>query len=258
MVMRFIESIAIFLKFFLYSILKIKASQEIKGYSSRLCELSDYSNGSWVINSNKTKKSFICCSYENEEHLNNNLYCTRTTDIKRMRKAKVSRAHMNHFSVKQFGQFEHQACRCDYDNSTSVHPREQYEWQTSNGCAFEWDSEEFCSYLGDRTMMMIGDSTLKGNCKSHINMLIAGDQECANQIICVRHDYLLYNEKLTFASDKLNFTDYIDIFSPDIVLMSTGLHHVRFSQNLIILNETLHSIVQRIDSLKVRFAATGR
>jgi GDSL/SGNH-like Acyl-Esterase family found in Pmr5 and Cas1p len=250
--MRFITTFLIFTLYF-----ENQTSQEIKGYTPRKCELTGYSKGSWVFNSNKTNKSFICCSFKDEEHLNNNLYCTRSTDIKRKIRPKVSRAHMNHFSVKQFGQLSEQACRCDYDNSTSVHPREQYEWQTSNGCAFEWDSEEFCSYLGDRTMMMIGDSTVISNCKSHINMLIAGDQDCANQIICVRHDYLLYSEKFTFAEDKLNFTDYVDMYSPDIVLMSTGLHYVRSSLRFF-LNETIHSIVKMIDSLKLQFAATDR
>ena len=40
--------------------------------------------------------------------------------------------------------------------------------------------------------------------------------------------------------------------------MSTGLHYVGTSQYVIILNETIHSIVKRIDSLKLRFSATGR
>ena len=53
-------------------------------------------------------------------------------------------------------------CSCDINlGRHQLHLRERFYWQPHNCRLLEWNATQFCDFLGDRTISMIGDSTME-------------------------------------------------------------------------------------------------
>ena len=98
-------------------------SLSLSSYQS-YCNHHHHINGTW-IKSNQTKKSFYCCSWDNNDYLNMNDYCEQSINN-----------DINFFqgNTKYSSQSGAHSCTCDAEGSRiNPNERENYEW-VSNNC----------------------------------------------------------------------------------------------------------------------------
>jgi hypothetical protein len=118
-------------------------------------------------------------------------------------------------------------CGCDEkDNTTTtISRREQYEW-IPNSCTLpKWNAAAFCRALGNRHILLLGDSTMHQT-TTHLMAMVA-DQggNCYEQIAYAQSHFLIFgshtNFKMTSQIEKYKFR-YGRL--PDIVIMTVGAH----------------------------------
>jgi hypothetical protein len=71
-------------------------------------------------------------------------------------------------------------CSCDITMNTRgiVSSREKYIWEPTSCSLLAWNSSQFCSLLGSRRILIIGDSTMHQTAVELMNMLTAGKEIC--------------------------------------------------------------------------------
>jgi hypothetical protein len=82
-------------------------------------------------------------------------------------------------------------CNCEDDlDHNRVHDRERYQWEPALCNLVPWDATQFCSLLGNRTILMLGDSAMQQAATTLMSMVVAGGGSCAPQLTCYRSDFL--------------------------------------------------------------------
>jgi hypothetical protein len=120
-----------------------------------LCMNSEYKDGEWIFNehhhySDNMKKSFFCCP--TSAGMDDSRICEIEEDhICWSRKGNPS-----------YSTSVGRGCSCDINlGRHQLHLRERFYWQPHNCRLLEWNATQFCGLLGDRTISMIGDSTME-------------------------------------------------------------------------------------------------
>ena len=104
-------------------------------------------------------------------------------------------------------------------NGTNL--REQYVW-VPDSCSFDlWDAQKFCTALGNRTVLIVGDSTLQQVAVTLINMIISNNGNCADKITFAKSYFLTFKK---WGERKKNIFEFVEDINPDIVVFSAGAH----------------------------------
>jgi hypothetical protein len=127
---------------------------------------------------------------------------------------------------ESFGLAGHEGCSCDHDSPGTVHGREKYEWipdaeAEESDTSSRWDADEFCRYLGERTVLFLGDSTLH-QASSTLRARLR-TATCGAQIQWVEADTLV-GENLGWMNRGSAWLDYVREHRPSIVIMGLGPH----------------------------------
>ncbi len=155
------------------------------------------------------KKSFYCCGWELNDFLSNTTECGTTA---------VNGDNIYWGSTTTATQSGGHACQCDkLLGRYTVHPREWYEWVPTFCDILQWNATQFCDLLGNRTILLVGDSTMQQTASTLMSMVTASGGKCANQIANGRSNYLLYSARKT--DTVFNFVNQIN---PDICIMAAG------------------------------------
>lgn len=111
------------------------------------------------------------------------------------------------------------ACSCSHrvDSKLTMTDQELYTWQPSTCELSHWDSSEFCSLLGNRIVLLSGDSTMYQCASTLMSMLTHSMAPCTEQIYFGRSDYLYIRR----AGEK-RFDEYIEDIRPDIAVITAG------------------------------------
>jgi len=75
--------------------------------------------------------------------------------------------------------------------------------------------------LGNRTVLIVGDSTLQQVAVTLINMIITWGGSCADQITFAKSYFLTFKK---WGEKKRNIVEYVEDINPDIVVFSAGAH----------------------------------
>lgn len=145
------------------------------------CGMEDYASGTWVRFDRNTK-NYVCCNWDRDQGHGGNQYCQ---DGMHMRGIENRDFHILNNPLPTFSgdgaPFKYissggHSCGCDNQPSTPdrILDFENYQWQPST-CRLEaFDANRFCSMLGNRRVLNVGDSTAVQTSASLMNMIRAG------------------------------------------------------------------------------------
>lgn len=193
-----------------------------------LCLGSEHAEGEWVAfaNTSSLKKSFHCCSYDENDYGHNNSVggaCYNPYFNYR------TQAFFDRTLVTGSDQYptyvgEH-GCICDKaEGRDSVNPRERYYWKPSKCSLVAWNASRFCELLGPRRVLFVGDSTHAQVYSTLTNMLHAANlpanTSCAHQLMFGRCNLLFFG-----LHGGHSLIEWIKIAEkPDILIINSGAH----------------------------------
>ena len=122
--------------------------------------------------------------------------------------------------------FEHSSgCACDEHDGTIETPNkiEKYEWVPNNCTLRPWNATDFCRVLGDRLILMVGDSTMHQTFATLSSMVNEGDGGCLKQLTFgIAHLLIKQAREQIGASLIDHITNHVPL--PDIVILTVGAH----------------------------------
>lgn len=168
------------------------------------CHDNNHISGSWVENNNISKKSFVCDILANHPAIED-------TNEKYV-------YHNGSMPYERSG-----GCSCDetQGTTTSVSNREKYEWLPNNCTLRPWNATEFCRLLGERNILLSGDSTMHQTFSTLSSMVAEGNGSCGPQLT------FGLSHLLTVAGyANWRVVDHITKHKPfpDIVVITVGAH----------------------------------
>lgn len=192
-----------------------------------LCRGSEHVEGSWVAYANDSlpKKSFHCCSYDDNDYMHNNSvggacfnpnwnYAYAFFD-----KVLVTGSDQYPTYVGEHG------CLCDKsEGRDTLNPRETYYWKPSQCSLVTWNASRFCELLGKRRVLFVGDSTHAQVYATLTNMLHAANlppsRACSHQLMFGRCNVLFFGLK-----GGKSLIEWVKIAEkPDIIIINAGAH----------------------------------
>lgn len=181
---------------------------------SRLCELKDFAHGYWERDNSATRKSFTCCGWDQNDY-NTTEIQTDCGTFPRPTKQAYQYGRTD-FNVQTGGH----GCHCDRVHNTRkfVSPRERWRWRPFGCDVLPWNATQFCELLGDKRIMLVGDSTMVQTAATLMNMVIADTPKgmCGPQLLVVAQD--TPHENLDVM------TSMFKEFSPDYFVVNFGAH----------------------------------
>ena len=158
---------------------------------------------------------------------------------------------------------------CDHKFYPNIlHKRETYQWKPNDCDLLKWNASLFCSLLGDRKLLLIGDSTMQQSALTLTAMINywyaenvkATNMWCANQVIFRLSDFLVAS-KTQFILGATHFhnnaeiergkpfREYFREIAPDIVVFSSGAHlwelHVFHRMVEVLVQEVKSAVAER-------------
>jgi hypothetical protein len=120
--------------------------------------------------------------------------------------------------------------------------KNEYEWVPEN-CAFpKWNSDLFCELLGERRILFVGDSTQQQSAVSLMNQIFwysSPGKSCADRIVFAMGDTLV-GRKFGGRNKGRIWTDAVDQYNPDIVILAVGPHVKQVNDYIAILREVIN------------------
>ena len=152
------------------------------------CNGNTHTIGHWSF-VNVTKKSFQCCTWD-KEFSNDPEVCGNEKITRFYQECYVG----SNIVVQQAGG---NACSCDaaLQGRSTVNARENYDWVPSFCMLHHWNASFFCELLGNRTILLVGDSTMEQSASTLMAMIQSGEGGCADQIKACRSDFLYFGIK---------------------------------------------------------------
>ena len=134
------------------------------------CRNNDHINGSWVPITIPTNKSFICCGGINRfskgenDFLQMKDYCGQINTVVTYLEVGLTTGS---------AQCGDDCCKCDRENNTRLVPgnREKYTWVPHNCLLFGWNATWFCELLGNRVLLLVGDSAMQQTSSTLMSMV---------------------------------------------------------------------------------------
>ena len=173
--------------------------------AQELCINNSYSIGRWKP-TNRSEKSFYCCDNGDVGKIPS---CGSHT--------------INYDGYLEYNELyvaSQLACSCDSVENTrnTVNQREKYEW-VPDSCILEpFRGEHFCELLGDRRILLIGDSLMHQVATVIIKILQFQNASCIGRIRHGKHVFVGRNWAKTFHT----FFDHSH--GADICIVNAGSH----------------------------------
>lgn len=191
----------------------IEASGDADVVVDERCTNNRHIVGQWVEKA-PTKKSFQCCGWQNkEDYLWNTSLCGNVSYL--------VDDNTNFYRGSTLGSTQAGASSCVCDSAkntrTTVSERESYVWEPSMCSLVPFDGKIFCSLLGNRTILLIGDSIMQQLASTIMSMVTASDGHCADQIILSRSNYIYFES-------PVRLDHMVDIIRPNITIFHSGAH----------------------------------
>jgi hypothetical protein len=202
-------------------ITKVLLSPGCKSTALPMCLGDAHVQGAWVPYE-PILKSFVCCSWVSDDYLNVLEQCGTPT----LRRGLIAtRGDGASAEPPYFTYVGGRGCVCDAEQGRlTVNRREKYTWKADKCRLRNWNAHSFCTKLGARNMIFIGDSAMQQAAVTVINMLVAGHGVCAQQLLYGLSDTLIYRNH----GGQNRGTHWLNIVgaAPDnsIIVISAGPH----------------------------------
>jgi hypothetical protein len=204
-------------------ITKVALSPSCTSSDLPLCTGDAHIQGAWVP-FQPTAKAFICCGWDKDDYLNLPQHCG-TPSIKRG--FKDSSGDGASAEPPYFSHVGGRGCVCDAEQGRlTINRRERYTWAPHYCTLTDWDAHNFCAKLGARNMIFIGDSTTQQAAVTVINMLVAGNGTCAEQVQFKLCDTLTGKNYGVWerGGHWVDHLQSLDVTDNSIIVLSTGPH----------------------------------
>jgi hypothetical protein len=161
-----------------------------------ICRDGNHVVGKWVYNASLTNqdKSFYCCGWDHNDFTSNFDLC----GIGSM----AEWGKLFYGRDRGLAQAGGHACTCDSAggnaNRLVMHPREKYQWVPTYCNLLPWNATQFCELLGDRVVLLRGDSTSVQMAVTLMNMIVAKGGKCQQQIASSAANLLGFKDRDQF------------------------------------------------------------
>ena len=191
------------------------------------CKSNEHIAGFWnkSIEIDLTKpgklKSFYCCGWDNNDYLFSPNECGYQHYPTRYHNEESYIGSTTSIYTHAGGH----ACVCDALNENIpkgrwlLNERELYKWIPAYCDLLEWNGLHFCSLLGNRTILLVGDSTMGQTSSTLMNMIKSHHGLCNTQIRFGRTDYLISSDNHGWGA-----LEFVDEFKPNIAIFNYGAH----------------------------------
>ena len=199
-----------------------------------LCDLYEHNEGSWLLDAARSRKQVPpCCGWDRHKwggesdgrfmFLDYAEYCgtspMKTDPALAEIENGLSYSGREDFLVHLGGY----GCSCQRFGF-----EDRYSWVPDNCRLLEWDAHRFCSLLGTRRLLVVGDSTVSQAASVLMNFIHwgfwdVGKVGCQTQVTFANSDTLVGRE-LGVDNRGGNWTGLVRHFDPDIILISSGPH----------------------------------
>ena len=121
---------------------------------------------------------------------------------------------------------------------------DMYEWEPSRCRLLEWDARKFCRQLGNRSVLLMGDSTVHQTdhtIRSWIRSGFGGDADagCERQIFFRLSDTLIGRD-FGINNRGMKWAQAVGEVAPDVVILSAYRHIVYTEHFLAVINQVSH------------------
>ena len=99
---------------------------------------------------------------------------------------------------------------------------DHYMWESKNFNQSEWNATKTCRLLGNRRVLMIGDSTMQQAAATLMNAVFPA--KCQTQMAFASSDTLFGNISIGNLARGRNWIDLVAEIKPEIVVINTGAH----------------------------------
>jgi hypothetical protein len=105
-------------------------------------------------------------------------------------------------------------------------PAENWEWRPDSCALQAFNATLFCSLLGTKKLLMVGDSTMQQTAASLYSVLLHQEapQSCLSRIIFELSDYVVYHPD---ESRGQHFVYWCKAHQPDILVLGSSAHYDR-------------------------------
>ena len=97
-------------------------------------------------------------------------------------------------------------------------------WKPKNCDLLAWNGSQFCELLGNRTILMTGDSTMQQTAVSLINMITAAGAPCAGQVNTAVSTLLYITQTYKKCFVDVTLQEAHNKVKPDISIFNVGAH----------------------------------
>lgn len=191
---------------------------------ARICSVKELSVGRWAPY-NATKKRYMCCPqvWDNFKHV-------KWPQIEEMEQQCGSRDYSNLLfydrrdDTRYNAPFAPMRCSCEFqwNTWTTPNPLEKWRWEPSGCEMMPFSAVQFCQYLGNQTILFVGDS-LTVDFFVIVNNLIIRDQPpgpCAKQL----HYLTMFKADDAFL--PLLRKAVLEDIRPDIIIINMAAHYL--------------------------------
>lgn len=215
--------------------------------SDSLCMNNGHVLGKWINGSEPadTKKTYYSCGWGDHDYKSNPQLCGWGARIGEQ----LVYGHKTW--LMQTGGFSSECDKRD-DTRWKFTQRERYRWEPMLCDLIPWNATQFCELLGNRTILMLGDSTMHQTAASIMSRVTSDSppmESCADQLSMGRFN------KFGPEKGQVPAINHIREVSPDIVILNTGAHFMttpEFFEDLVHL-EALQKEVHDTFHKKVTF-----
>lgn len=191
--------------------------------------------GTWVhVGANRTFAAPVCCGWDANNFAKKTAQC-----------GSEPLQHRAVYSGRSDGLFQQMgghACQCRKDF------RDEYEWQAPNLPVF--DALQTCQQLQlqgkNRTVLILGDSTLSQTATTLMNALIPGG--CSPQVKFIQADTLIH-QPMGVLNRGRHWKTTVEEEQPDIAILGAGAH-IRAEENYtLVVDEVLEDMHKMLTEL---------
>ena len=194
---------------------------------SEFCRNTEYLNGRWepLTPEEAMKKSYPCCAGHavSVEH-----------DIPKCQIQNEWPLYGKEMSGKIPRSMGH-GCSCIVNalldgkitNVNRLLPIQMYEWRPKGCEMVKWSAKQFCDVLGNRTILMVGDSTMQQTAVALFSRLVEEQAVCLSQVDFELSDNLVYSP---FESRGANLIAQLSKHWSRILIFSVGPHVLEYAE----------------------------
>lgn len=130
---------------------------------------------------------------------------------------------------------------CPVSNVNQIYSIDSYHWEPKTCSLLAWNAELFCKLLGNRRILLVGDSTMGQSATVLMNAVSTSG--CHANISFASGDTLI-GENLGLLNRGKRWTEYVKDLQPNITILTAGAHVSKWTDFETMIDTVLRDIWQ--------------